>query len=152
MESPSVSAMARSVTLSCNATFNLNTFMIGKRHPLTVAGLSASGQSAGWTINPLRSTTSITTLINHFESDRGGLRLQDNRQAVKSIIHFNKPPVDLGQPPRLTTLINHFQPDRGGLRLQDNRQAGQTTHFDQPPRSTPRATTPSSNHFNKPLP
>ncbi|KOS36080.1 hypothetical protein ACN38_g13236, partial [Penicillium nordicum] len=43
---------------------------------LTVAGFAASGQSADW-LQPLRIPPSKNDIP---QSDRGGLRLQDNRQ------------------------------------------------------------------------
>ncbi|KUM64832.1 hypothetical protein ACN42_g2225 [Penicillium freii] len=58
---------------------------------------------------------------NHDQSDRGGLRLQDNRQTGQST--FDEPLREL-----LSTSNTHIhQSDRGGLRLQDNRQTGQST-------------------------
>ncbi|KAJ6168736.1 hypothetical protein N7497_001579 [Penicillium chrysogenum] len=74
-------------------------------------------------------------MIHHSQSDRGGRRLQDNRQTGQSI-HPNSPP---RSPPR-STMIHHSQSDRGGRRLQDNRQTGQSIHPNPPPRSPPRST------------
>ncbi|KAJ5258265.1 hypothetical protein N7524_009821 [Penicillium chrysogenum] len=74
-------------------------------------------------------------MIHHSQSDRGGRRLQDNRQTGQSI-HPNPPP---RSPPR-STMIHHSQSDRGGRRLQDNRQTGQSIHPNPPPRSPPRST------------
>ncbi|KAJ5838589.1 uncharacterized protein N7525_003777 [Penicillium rubens] len=79
--------------------------------------------------------SSVNTSITHYQSDRGELRLQDNRQTGQSI-HPNPPP---RSPPR-STMIHHSQSDRGGLRLQDNRQAGESIHPNPPPRSPPRST------------
>ncbi|KZN89119.1 hypothetical protein EN45_077130 [Penicillium chrysogenum] len=155
---------------------------------LTVAGLLASGQSADWTIGRLVNLSTSTphldhhldqpsrsTTINHFQSNRGGLRLQDNRQAGQSI-HLDPLPrspttsltvagfgfrtigrlvsqstsinhlIHLDQPPRSTT-IHHYQSDRGGLRLQDNRQAVQ---FKKPLQYT--TSTNHINHINHALP
>jgi hypothetical protein len=131
---------------------------------LTVAG--SGFRTIGRLVNPSTSTPHLdhhldqpsrSTTINHFQSNRGGLRLQDNRQAGQSI-HLDPLPrspttsltvagfgfrtigrlvsqstsinhlIHLDQPPRSTT-IHHYQSDRGGLRLQDNRQAGQSIHF-----------------------
>ncbi|KAF3021752.1 hypothetical protein E8E15_006113 [Penicillium rubens] len=164
---------------------------------LTVAGLLASGQSAdcltvagsgfrtiGRLVNLSTSTPHLdhhldqpsrSTTINHFQSNRGGLRLQDNRQAGQSI-HLDPLPrspttsltvagfgfrtigrlvsqstsinhlIHLDQPPRSTT-IHHYQSDRGGLRLQDNRQAVQ---FKKPLQYT--TSTNHINHINHALP
>ncbi|KAJ5165473.1 uncharacterized protein N7500_007303 [Penicillium coprophilum] len=186
---------------------------------LTVAGFTASGQSADWSINhryrqsttsttstnhldqpprssisatssltvasygfrtigrlvhqttthfdqPPQTTTSInhldqpprsTTSTNRFhQSDRGGLhsfrtigRLV-HQPPIPPINHFNH----LDQPPRSTTSIIHFsnfQSDRGELRLQDNRQTGpSTTDTANQPLQPPRPTT-SINHLDHPF-
>ncbi|KOS38519.1 hypothetical protein ACN38_g10681, partial [Penicillium nordicum] len=76
--------------------------------------------------------------------DRGGLRLQDNRQTgchypPRSFIHFDHPPR-----PSIHRFdyLNHDQSGYGRLWLQDNRQAGQST-FDH--RSTTHNVTTVSN-------
>ncbi|KAJ5228863.1 hypothetical protein N7489_009571 [Penicillium chrysogenum] len=97
---------------------------------LTVAGFGFR------TIGRLASQySSVSTSITHYQSDRGELRLQDNRQTGQSI-YPNPPP---RSPPR-STMIHHSQSDRGGRRLQDNRQTGQSIHPNPPPRSPPRST------------
>ncbi|KAJ5866640.1 hypothetical protein N7534_001193 [Penicillium rubens] len=99
---------------------------------LTVAGLLASGQSADWFSEP--STTINHLSITHYQPDRGGLRLQDNRLTVAGF-GFRTIGRQGKQRPQSTT-ITHYQSDRGGLWLQDNRQTGQSIHPNQPPRST----------------
>ncbi|KAJ5853380.1 hypothetical protein N7534_005923 [Penicillium rubens] len=149
---------------------------------LTVAG--SGFRTIGRLVNPSTSTPHLdhhldqpsrSTTINHFQSNRGGLRLQDNRQAGQSI-HLDPLPrspttsltvagfgfrtigrlvsqstsinhlIHLDQPPRSTT-IHHYQSDRGGLRLQDNRQAVQ---FKKPLQYT--TSTNHINHINHALP
>jgi hypothetical protein len=104
---------------------------------LTVAGLSASGQSADWSVNyptsihhfdhPLQQTTSSLTVAGFGFRTIGRLGSQYT-SITTSINHLNQPPQSttsinhLNQPPRPAS-ITHFQSDRGGLRLQDNRQA-----------------------------
>ncbi|KAJ5406457.1 hypothetical protein N7465_007741 [Penicillium sp. CMV-2018d] len=90
----------------------------------------------------------------HSQSDRGGLRLQDNRQTGNN--HFNQPPTSI-------THYNHRlqTPTSTSLTLQDNRETGQpsTSILDHPPRSStsiihldhpPRSST-SIIHLDHPL-
>ena len=65
-----------------------------------MAGLSASGQSADWSITHLD--------ITHFQSDRGGpFGFRTIGRLVRQLSHFD-PPL------RSPTPTNHFQSDRGG--------------------------------------
>ncbi|KAJ5817751.1 hypothetical protein N7447_007759 [Penicillium robsamsonii] len=73
---------------------------------LIVAGFTASGQSTDWSTTCVNDPCQSPTRTNQFQSDRGGLRVQDNRQAGYN--HFDHP---LPSP----TSITHFQSDRGGL-------------------------------------
>ncbi|OQD66626.1 hypothetical protein PENPOL_c004G05686 [Penicillium polonicum] len=115
---------------------------------LTVAGFGfrtigrldnrQTGQAIHFT-HPLESTISI----NHLQSDRGGLRLQDNRQTGESTVD-KRPQSTAHLEPPYTSNTHVKQSDRGGLRLQDNRQTGQPStsinHFDHPLRPS------TSNH------
>ncbi|KAJ5409294.1 uncharacterized protein N7487_003653 [Penicillium crustosum] len=132
---------------------------------LTVAGFGF--RTIGRLVKqPLRATTSSTHFDrplkpthrtnNIHQSDRGGLRLQDNRLTVAGFRASGQsadwwqpllPTIQLDHPSQLPTSITHLnyppqlptsmdnirQSDRGGHRLQDNRQTGQqstlTIHF-----------------------
>ncbi|KAJ5945325.1 hypothetical protein N7516_005493 [Penicillium verrucosum] len=57
----------------------------------------------------------MTSISPRNPSERGGLRLQDNRLTGGN--NFKPPSINDPDPPRNPS-------DRGGLRLQDNRQTG----------------------------